>query len=94
MGTIDFSGLKMKLIGSLVAISVIELLKDFIALKGVEEVGEGTIYRIVIHLVFVVSGVLFAVMDYIGDLHKSEVKLLKRLGKPEVAAAKKSARAK
>ena len=30
MGTIDFSGLKIKLIGSLVAISVIELLKDFI----------------------------------------------------------------
>ena len=29
MGTIDFSGLKIKLIGSLVAISVIELLKDF-----------------------------------------------------------------
>jgi uncharacterized protein (TIGR00645 family) len=78
MGTIDFSGLKMKLIGSLVAISVIELLKDFISLSGVEKVGEGTIYRIVIHLVFVVSGVLFAVMDYIGDRHKSEAKLIKR----------------
>jgi uncharacterized protein (TIGR00645 family) len=94
MGTIDFSGLKMKLIGSLVAISVIELLKDFIALKGVEEVGEGTIYRIVIHLVFVVSGVLFAVMDYIGDLHKSEVKLLKRLAKTETGGAKKPVAAK
>jgi len=34
MGTIDFSGLKIKLIGSLVAISVIELLKDFIELSG------------------------------------------------------------
>jgi len=81
MGTIDFSGLKMKLIGSLVAISVIELLKDFIALKGVEEVGEGTIYRIVIHVVFVVSGVLFAVMDYIGDLHKSDLKPLRKKAK-------------
>jgi uncharacterized protein (TIGR00645 family) len=67
MGTIDFSGLKIKLIGSLVAISVIELLKDFINLSGKEEVGEGTIWRIAIHLTFVISGVLFALMDWIAD---------------------------
>ena len=60
MGTIDFSGLKIKLIGSLVAISVIELLKDFIELSGEAEVGEGTIWRVIIHLTFVLSGVLFA----------------------------------
>ena len=78
MGTIDFSGLKIKLIGSLVAISVIELLKDFIELSGKEEVGEGTIWRIIIHLTFVVSGVLFALMDWIADkrefqgTHKSD----------------------
>ena len=82
MGTIDFSGLKIKLIGSLVAISVIELLKDFIHL-GEEpdaKVGEGVIWRIVIHLTFVVSGVLFAVMDVIGDRHKSEANDLKKDG--------------
>jgi uncharacterized protein (TIGR00645 family) len=69
MGTIDFSGLKIKLIGSLVALSVIELLKDFIDLSttGQEEVGQGVIWRIVIHLTFVFSGVLFAVMDWIAD---------------------------
>ncbi|CAB4779231.1 unannotated protein [freshwater metagenome] len=67
MGTIDFSGLKIKLIGSLVAISVIELLKDFIELSGQDHVGGGTKWRIVIHLTFVVSGVLFAVMDWIAD---------------------------
>jgi uncharacterized protein (TIGR00645 family) len=69
MGTVDFSGLKIKLIGSLVAISVIELLKDFIELSADEhqKVGEGTIWRVVIHLTFVVSGVLFAVMDWISD---------------------------
>ena len=67
MGTIDFSGLKIKLIGSLVAISVIELLKDFIELSGAIEVGEGTIWRIIIHLTFVISGVLFALMDWIAD---------------------------
>ena len=70
MGTIDFSGLKLKLIGSLVALSVIELLKDFIELSNheSEEVGQGTIWRIIIHLTFVVSGVLFAVMDRLGEI--------------------------
>ena len=67
MGTIDFSGLKIKLIGSLVAISVIELLKDFIELAGQDHVGGGTKWRIVIHLTFVASGVLFALMDWIAD---------------------------
>ena len=68
MGTIDFSGLKLKLIGSLVAISVIELLKDFIQLgehEG-EKVGQGLIWRVIIHVVFLFSGVLFAVMDLIA----------------------------
>jgi uncharacterized protein (TIGR00645 family) len=72
MGTIDFSGLKIKLIGSLVAISVIELLKDFIELAsvtGAEKVDYTHIaWRVGIHLTFVLSGVLFAVMDWISDL--------------------------
>jgi uncharacterized protein (TIGR00645 family) len=69
MGTIDFSGLKIKLIGSLVALSVIELLKDFIELSThpEQEVGQGVIWRIIIHLTFVVSGVLFSVMDWVAD---------------------------
>ena len=69
MGTIDFSGLKIKLLGSLVALSVIELLKDFIDLSLHEsaEVGQGVMWRIVIHLTFVASGVLFAVMDWVAD---------------------------
>jgi len=75
MGTVDFSGLKIKLIGSLVAISVIELLKDFIRLSvdPSAEVGQGTIWRVLIHLTFVVSGVLFAVMDWISDSGKAKV---------------------
>ncbi len=72
MGTIDFSGLKIKLIGSLVAISVIELLKDFIELSSAmhgEKVDYTPVFwRIAIHLTFVLSGVLFAVMDWISDL--------------------------
>ena len=67
MGHVDYSGLKIKLIGSLVAISVIELLKDFIELSGDAEVGEGTVWRVLIHLTFVLSGVLFALMDWIAD---------------------------
>lgn len=68
MGTIDFTGLKLKLIGSLVAISVIELLKDFIQLgeHEVDEVGQGLIWRVIIHVVFLFSGVLFAIMDLIA----------------------------
>jgi uncharacterized protein (TIGR00645 family) len=46
---------------------VIELLKDFIELSGDATVGEGTKWRIFIHLTFVVSGVLFAVMDWVAD---------------------------
>jgi uncharacterized protein (TIGR00645 family) len=69
MGTIDFSGLKLKLIGSLVAISVIELLKDFIHLgeDPTAKIGDGIIWRIAIHLVFVFSGVMFALMDFIAE---------------------------
>ena len=72
MGTIDFSGLKIKLIGSLVAISVIELLKDFIELSGQNFVHDGTKWRIYIHLTFVFSGVLFALMDWLADQRKFE----------------------
>lgn len=69
MGRVDYSGLKIKLIGSLVAISVIELLKDFM-LEG-EIDGHREAWRIGIHLTFVVSGVLFAVMDLIADKRES-----------------------
>jgi len=69
MGSVDFSGLKLKLIGSLVAISVIELLKDFMnAANGVDETEVK--WRIAIHLTFVVSGLAFAIMDWVADLNK------------------------
>ena len=65
MGRVDYSGLKIKLIGSLVAISVIELLKDFM-MEG-EYDDNHQMWRIVIHITFVISGVLFALMDFIAD---------------------------
>jgi uncharacterized protein (TIGR00645 family) len=90
MGTVDFSGMKLKLIGSLVAISVIELLKDFIGLSEhpENEVGQGTIWRVLIHLTFVVSGVLFAVMDRISESPSSHQT------SPEQEVAKKPASSK
>ena len=68
MGHVDFSGLKMKLIGSLVAISVILLLKDFVEIdsKGEAADYESVAWRIGLHFTFVLSGLLFAIMDYWG----------------------------
>jgi uncharacterized protein (TIGR00645 family) len=61
MGHVTFSDLKIKLIGSIVAISGIELLKAFMNLKAYTD-GE-LAWKIGLHLTFVVSGVLFAMMD-------------------------------
>jgi len=70
MGHVDYSGLKIKLIGSLVAISVIELLKDFMQEGPYDTARQG--WRIGIHMTFVISGVLFALMDMMADRHKSQ----------------------
>ena len=70
MGTLDFSGLKMKLIGSIVAISAISLLRAFMTLTDAEtSIDEGRLrWLVILHLTFVVSGVLFALMDWVGAL--------------------------
>ena len=69
MGTIDFSGLKLKLLSSIVAISAIQLLKQFMSLKTVSD--RDIFWLVVIHVVFVVSGVLLALSDRIaGHGHK------------------------
>lgn len=69
MGKVDFSGLKIKLIGSLVAISVIQLLAIFLEPDDMDT--DHLFWMIMIHLTFVVSGVLFAVMDFISDKRAS-----------------------
>lgn len=69
MGKVDFSGLKMKLIASIVAISGIHLLKSFMSLGKPNEyvIEEKTLYwMVVIHLTFVASGVLLAAMDWLS----------------------------
>ncbi|HJR55484.1 MAG TPA: TIGR00645 family protein [Rhizomicrobium sp.] len=69
MGTLDFSGLKMKLIGSIVAISAISLLRAFMELNEEGSVMDEARLRwmLILHMAFVGSGLLFAVMDYIGN---------------------------
>jgi uncharacterized protein (TIGR00645 family) len=65
MGTVNFTGLKLKLISSIVAISGIALLKAFMQL------GEGSMderklfWMISLHLTFIASGVALAFMDWI-----------------------------
>ncbi len=67
MGHIGFSDLKIKLIGSIVAISGIELLKAFMNVDGLSD--RHMAWMVGIHLTFVVSGVLYAIMDKIS-VHK------------------------
>lgn len=61
MGTVDFSGLKLKLIASIVAISGIHLLKAFMNVHAMDK--QDLMWLAIIHGVFVVSGVLLAWMD-------------------------------
>lgn len=66
MGRLDFSGLKLKIIGSVVAISLIELLQDFLnATSYVDPNFE--FWRIVLHLTFVVTGLVFAGMEVLAE---------------------------
>src|ERR1700716_2032531 len=67
VGTVDFSGLKIKLIASIVAISAIALLRAFLPLgdTGAEVDSPRLRWMVAIHLTFIVSGVLMAAMDWI-----------------------------
>ncbi|MFT3689972.1 TIGR00645 family protein [Paenirhodobacter sp.] len=68
-GEVDFSALKLKLIASIVAISGIHLLKVFM---DVDKYPADKIkWMLIIHVVFVISGVLLAAMDWISNHAKS-----------------------
>jgi uncharacterized protein (TIGR00645 family) len=75
MGTLDFSGLKMKLIGSIVAISAISLLRAFMEITEAHGPLDETRLRwmVILHITFIVSGLLFAAMDWVASLTESEV---------------------
>lgn len=61
MGHIGFSDLKIKLFGSIVAISGIELLKAFMNVSNLSDRHLG--WMVGIHLTFLFSGLLYAAMD-------------------------------
>lgn len=67
MGKVDYSSLKMKLIGSIVAISAIGLLQDFISSDDHAIDVTATRWRVIVHCTFLLSGVLFATMDLISE---------------------------
>jgi uncharacterized protein (TIGR00645 family) len=70
MGKVNFSGLKLKVIGAIVAISAIDLLKTFmnIPVSLSDEQTNVIMWKVIIHLTFVFSGLIFAYMDKVaGD---------------------------
>jgi uncharacterized protein (TIGR00645 family) len=92
MGTIDFTGLKLKLLSSIVAISAIQLLKQFMTISTVSD--RDIFWLVVIHVVFVVSSVLLALSDRItGNGHGAPApEAADAGGKPSAKSAGKSAR--
>ena len=72
MGKIDFSGLKLKLLSSIVAISAIQLLKAFMNIKNTSD--RDLYWLVVVHLVFVGSGVVLALTDKISAETKTAPK--------------------
>lgn len=71
MGHVGFSDQKIKLIGSIVAISAIELLKAGFA-DGNTLTSESLGWKLALHLTLIISGVLFALMDRISEGRRHE----------------------
>lgn len=72
MTQIDFAGLKQKLFASIVAISAIQVLKAFMNLE--KSLNEKTLPWLVgIHFTFVISGLVLAWTDRIGEYSKSKI---------------------
>ena len=70
MGKVGFSDLKLKLIGAIVAISAVELLKAFLVSQNYTDTQLA--WKVGIHFTFVLSGVFFAVTDYIAESSKKK----------------------
>jgi len=72
MTKVDFTGLKLKLLGSIVLISGIQLLKAFMSIERTSD--RELFWLIAVHLLFVTSSVFLALSDWIQsktgkDLH-------------------------
>jgi uncharacterized protein (TIGR00645 family) len=63
MTKVDFTGLKLKLLGSIVLISGIQLLKAFMS---IEKLSDRELYfQMAVHMVFVLSSLLLAATDWL-----------------------------
>lgn len=69
MGTVDFSELKLKLVASIVTISGINLLAAFMDLSQISD--REIFWMVVVHIIFIFSGVLLALMDFVTSKSKS-----------------------
>jgi uncharacterized protein (TIGR00645 family) len=69
MEHVDFSDIKLKLMGSIVAITAIQLLELFLDIS--EHTDRELYFAIGIHMVFVLSCVLLALMDRLSAKHPS-----------------------
>ena len=69
MGTVDYSGMKLKLIASIAAISAVALLKAVLKMSEapVEYDQRHLAWLVAIHMTFVISGLLLAVMDWVSS---------------------------
>jgi uncharacterized protein (TIGR00645 family) len=65
MGHVDFADLKMKLIGSIIAISGIELLRSFFNIGSVSN--QEMAWKVGVHITFVFTGLCFAIADKLGE---------------------------
>jgi len=64
MGGVDFAGLKLKLIGSIVAISGVQLLAKFLQIEEADKVDLA--WEIGLHVVFLFTGILYAISEKIS----------------------------
>jgi uncharacterized protein (TIGR00645 family) len=66
MGKVDFSNMKLKLIASIIAISVIHLLERFMSIEKNPDTA-GLTWMVGLHGVFLASGLVLALMDWLGE---------------------------
>src|ERR1700733_13718671 len=70
MGKVDFSGLKLKVVVSLVAIAAVDLLESFVEIDSTNKTD--LMWQIAILATFVITGVLLAWMDGFAESHESD----------------------
>lgn len=68
MGKDDFSGLKLKVVASIIAIAAVDLLESFIEIETVDK--SQLVWKIGVFMAFVLAGLLLAWMDRLtGETH-------------------------